>query len=244
MKENKYDEPEFFRRYSEMPRSQGGLEAAGEWHELRRLLPGMHGKRVLDLGCGYGWHCRYAADAGAAEVVGVDLSERMLERARADTPQPNVRYVRSAIEDIDFPDGSFDVVLSSLAFHYLVDMPAVCRTVAACLAAGGDFVFSIEHPVFTAEGSQDWYRDAEGGILHWPVDDYFREEPRNAVFLGTPVVKHHKTLTTIVGAVLDAGLRVQRLVEPAPPAELLDSHPDMRHEFRRPMMLLIAACKP
>lgn len=72
MKENKYDDPTFFGKYSRMPRSKEGLAAAGEWHVLRRMLPSFEGKRVLDLGCGFGWHCRYAVEQGAASVVGVD----------------------------------------------------------------------------------------------------------------------------------------------------------------------------
>lgn len=54
MKENKYDQDSFFQKYSQMSRSQQGLEGAGEWHELEKLLPDFTNQRVLDLGCGYG----------------------------------------------------------------------------------------------------------------------------------------------------------------------------------------------
>lgn len=54
MKENRYDDEYFFLKYQEMPRSKGGLSSAGEWSELEKLLPDFRGKRVLDLGCGYG----------------------------------------------------------------------------------------------------------------------------------------------------------------------------------------------
>lgn len=64
------------------PRSVAGLSAAGEWHELRRMLPDFKGKRVLDIGCGFGWHCIYAAEQGAKEVIGTDISEKMLAVAR------------------------------------------------------------------------------------------------------------------------------------------------------------------
>lgn len=52
MKQNKYDEPEFFASYSKMQRSVSGLDAAGEWHAFRTLLPDLRGKRLIDLGCG------------------------------------------------------------------------------------------------------------------------------------------------------------------------------------------------
>ena len=65
MKENKYDDPVFFEKYSHMARSEQGLAGAGEWDTLKRMLPALKGRRVLDLGCGYGWHCIYAAEHGA-----------------------------------------------------------------------------------------------------------------------------------------------------------------------------------
>ncbi len=243
MKQNKYDDPEFFARYSAMPRSTAGLEAAGEWHAFRALLPDLTGKRVLDLGCGFGWHCRYARGMGARSVVGVDLSEKMLERARADTDDPAIEYRQGAIEDIDFPPATFDVVLSSLAFHYVERFDLVCGKIRDVLSDGGAFVFSVEHPVFTAMPGQDWHRDAAGMALHWPVDDYQMEGERKAHWLGADVVKYHRTLETFVGTLLDIGFRITALSEPKPPPEMLAERPDTRQELRRPMFLLIAASK-
>ena len=141
MKENRYDDEEFFQKYSQMSRSQKGLSGAGEWSTLKKLLPDFAGKRVLDLGCGYGWHCIYAAEQGAASVIGVDLSDRMLSVAREKTKCPQVRYQRCAIEDIAFLPESFDVVLSSLALHYVESFEQVAQKVAGYLVRGGDFVF-------------------------------------------------------------------------------------------------------
>ncbi len=243
MKENKYDDEAFFAEYSRFPRSVEGLSAAGEWHELKKLLPDFRGKRVLDIGCGFGWHCIYAAEQGAASVLGTDISEKMLSVAREKTALPNVEYRRLAMEDLDFPPASFDVVLSSLAFHYTPDFGDVCRRVARCLAPGGDFVFSVEHPVFTAYGIQDWSYDPAGGRDHWPVDRYFEEGVRDAVFLGEHVVKYHKTLTTYLNTLLRTGFSITGLVEPQPDPTLLDTVPGMRDELRRPMMLLVSAQK-
>lgn len=242
MKENKYDDPVFYEKYSQMDRSKKGLEGAGEWKTLEKLLPDFKGKRVLDLGCGYGWHCIYAMEHGAASVTGIDLSENMLTVAREKTSFPQVEYIRMSIEDIDFPADRFDVVISSLAFHYVRSFEDIVKRVDACLTRGGYFVFSAEHPVFTAYGTQDWYYDDRHRIQHFPVDNYFYEGERKANFLGEEVVKYHKTLTTYLNTLLVNGFELLNVVEPQPPVESI-SIEGMKDEMRRPMMLIIAARK-
>lgn len=243
MKENKYDDEKFFEQYSHFPRSVDGLSAAGEWHELEKLLPSFENKRVLDIGCGFGWHCIYAAEHGATHVVGTDISEKMLAAAREKTHFPNIEYRRMAMEDIDFPADSFDAVLSSLAFHYTPDFTDVCSRIANCLTTGGSFVFSVEHPVFTAQGKQDWIYDEDGKPSHWPVDNYFTEGVRSSVFLGESVTKYHKTLTTYLNTLLKTGFSITGVVEPEPAEHLIDTVPGMRDELRRPMMLLVSAIR-
>ncbi len=157
MKENKYDDNIFFQKYSQMSRSQQGLSGAGEWETLRKLLPDFKDKRVLDLGCGYGWHCIYAMEHGASSVVGVDISHKMLEVAKEKTHFPQVEYKCCAIEDVEFPEESFDVILSSLAIHYVADYEILVKKIYRILKSGGKLVFTVEHPVFTAYGTQDWH---------------------------------------------------------------------------------------
>lgn len=242
MKENRYDDEQFFKKYSEMPRSREGLSGAGEWYALRQILPDFQGKRVLDLGCGYGWHCKYAADHGAVSVLGTDISHRMLETARQKNSDPGITYQCAAMEDLDFPAESFDCVISSLAFHYVKDFPGLAARIGRWLKPGGDLVFSVEHPVFTAYGSQDWYYDSDGNILHFPVDNYYYEGKRDAIFLGEHVVKYHRTLTTYLETLLQNGFILRHVVEPQPPENMMDL-PGMKDEMRRPMMLLVAARK-
>ena len=116
-----YDNENFFNKYSQMTRSQKGLAGTGEWHTLQKLLPDFTNKTVLDLGCGYGWHCLYAAEHGAKAVTGVDLSEKMLAVAKEKTAGYPVNYLQADIATITFPVDTFDVVLSSLAIHYVAD---------------------------------------------------------------------------------------------------------------------------
>lgn len=242
MKENKYDNDIFFEKYSQMNRSKEGLKGAGEWSELQKLLPDFKGKRVLDLGCGYGWHCIYAAENGAEYVLGTDISEKMLKVAAEKNGHESIEYRCAAMEDLKFADSSFDIVISSLAFHYIKDFPPLVKNISRFLREGGNFVFSVEHPVFTSYGTQDWYYDGEGNILHFPVDRYYYEGEREAVFLGEKVTKYHRTLTTYLNTLLESGFIIKNIVEPQPPEDMLHI-PGMKDEMRRPMMLLAAAEK-
>ncbi|NML22016.1 class I SAM-dependent methyltransferase [Pseudoflavitalea sp. G-6-1-2] len=243
MKENKYDDPKFFDQYSQMNRSVYGLEAAGEWHTLRTMLPELAGKTILDLGCGFGWHCRYAIEQGAKIVKGIDISRKMLERAAAINQLEGIEYIQKPIEEVTWPDNSFDIVLSSLAFHYLASFDAICNSVYDWLRPGGCLVFSVEHPVFTASPKQDWIYSEKGEIQHWPVDQYFMEGRREVVFLGEKIAKYHRTLSTYLNALLKQGFIIKEVNEPTPEEKLLDTVAGMKDELRRPMMLLIRAEK-
>ena len=238
-----YDDPSFFARYAEMPRSRGGLAAAGEWPALERLLPSLAGRDVLDLGAGYGWHAAYAAAQGARSVLAVDRSARMLERAAAQHGHSAIRYRRADIAALRCEPASFDVILSSLALHYIADLDALFRRCHDWLRPGGELVFSIEHPIFTASGQQDWYRDASGEILHFAVDRYGEEGPRTVDFLGAEVEKQHHRLETLLMGPLTAGFQLRAASEPLPPPELA-ALPGMRDEWRRPMMLILAWTRP
>lgn len=243
MKENKYDDNNFFSQYSKMTRSVEGLKGAGEWHILQKMLPDFTGKRVLDLGCGFGWHCIYAVEHGATFITGIDISEKMLEEARKRNSSPLIEYKCMAIEDYDFQPNMFDIVISSLTFHYLESFNNICRKINTTLTLGGSFVFSVEHPIFTAYGNQDWYYDQAGNRIHWPVDRYFTEGRRTAVFLGEEITKYHKTLTTYINGLIQNGFEICELIEPQPDPTMLESILGMKDELRRPMMLLISARK-
>ncbi|MCP1136165.1 class I SAM-dependent methyltransferase [Paenibacillus polysaccharolyticus] len=243
MKQNKYDDKAFFQNYSKMARSVEGLDAAGEWHELQTLLPDLKDKRVLDLGCGFGWHCRYAREQQASTVIGVDLSENMLRRARELTNDLQIEYRQTAIEHIHFDQNQFDVVISSLALHYIKHLHDVYRKINHCLVTSGTFILSVEHPIFTARAEQDWHYDAQGEKLHWPVDHYHEQGQRIANFLDHDVVKYHRTMATHLNELIGAGFIIQQVAESKPSLEMMEQVPGMSDENRRPMFLMIVAMK-
>jgi SAM-dependent methyltransferase len=243
--QNIYDDPDFFAGYTRLSRSQSGLSVVFEWPAFQRLLPpSLDSLRVLDLGCGLGYFAREAIARGARSVLGVDLSQRMLDQARALGTNVNITYRRAALEDFVPNAAAFDLVVSSLALHYIADYPLLARRVAAALVPGGRFAFSVEHPIFTAHGSSAWVTDADGVKQHWPVDRYREEGERRTHWFVDGVVKYHRTIETYVNGLLAAGLVVARLEEPEATPTQLAEQPQWLEERRRPPFLLLAADRP
>lgn len=239
---NEYENDIFFEEYAKMSRSRDGLKSAGEWRQLKSLFPPLLGKTVLDLGCGYGWHCKFAAEEGAAQVLGIDLSEKMIKEAKKRNTGNSIEYRVCGIEEYEYPQNMWDCVISNLALHYIEHIEKIFQKVHETLKPGGIFIFNIEHPVFTAGVKQDWIYSETGKPQYWPVDDYFVPGARNTRFLGCDVVKQHHTLTQILMGLLNNGFELKAVEEAEPPEEMMGI-PGMKDELRRPMMLLVKANK-
>ncbi|KAI8328044.1 S-adenosyl-L-methionine-dependent methyltransferase [Chlamydoabsidia padenii] len=201
-----------------MARSKYGLEAAGEWSTMKKMISNLEGKRVLDIGCGYGWHCFYAIELVATSVVGIDSSHKMLEVAE--------RKSKELFGDDGQYNIEFNTLISSLALHYVQSFTDAITKVARFLKPHcGEFVFSVEHPIFTSYG--DWIYSKVGKPDHRPVDYYFSEGSRKTNFLGCEVVKYHKTLTTCVNSLVTTGLfQITQIIEPLPEPDMLTKMPD------------------
>jgi SAM-dependent methyltransferase len=199
--QNIYDDPEFFAGYRNMRENLTGLHELVIRPSLPELLPSLTDKRVVDLGCGDGWFCDLALTQGARSVIGIDPSERMLERARAAITDDRVNFVRAFAEDVELPNASADVVVSVLALHYVADYVGVLRAVFNWLVDGGVFVMQVEHPIATSERDPARDYDDEGlRTEHWYVDG---------------VVKYHRRTETLLNTLIDTGFVIDRIVEPA-----------------------------
>lgn len=216
------------------------MEGAPEWPFVRSLLPDLTGLDVADLGCGFGWFCRFAREQGATSIIGYDLSENMLERARRDTQDDAVRYVQADMDELTLPEAGFDLVYSSLAFHYIRDFPRLLKTIHAALRPEGRFVFTIEHPIFMAPLTPGWIEDQQGQKC-WPVDHYAVEGERRTDWLAEGVIKYHRRLSTTVNALIEAGFSIHQLEEWRPSPEQIEAWPALSEEMERPMLLIISA---
>ena len=142
-------------------------------------------------------------------MLGIDLSERMLARAAADTTDERVEYERQNLEVLDLPDAAFDLAYSSLTLHYLADLDNVLAVLRRALVPGAAFVFSQEHPIYTAPRRPGFLTDASGATT-WPLDGYLVEGPRTTDWLAPGVVKQHRTIGTLVAALPTKRLRPRR----------------------------------
>ena len=232
---NPYDDPAFFHEYAQMSRSRYGLNGAGEWPQLQPLFPELTGKTVLDLGCGYGWHCQYAAEQGATSVLGIDQSVKMIREARTRNNSDCIRYQVCDLLHYDYPAETYDLVISNLVLHYVEDLETIYSQIFKTLKSDGAFLMNIEHPVFTAGVNQHFSADGT-----WPVAAYYYPGKRKTDFLGYPVSKQHHTLTQILMGLIHTGFRIEVVEEAMPPVEWRAQMPE---EMQRPMMLLVKAKK-
>ena len=211
---------------------------------LTEMMGDVRGKRVLDIGCGGGQLAYYLAEAGAAHVTANDASERMLAVARAQRSHPRVTYERVSMEDADYSAGAFDLVVSSLAFHYVSDYAGLVGRIARWLAVDGQLVFSTEHPIYAARSTDEgWVSDDDGRSLGWAVDDYAVEGLRERTWFIGGVHRYHRMLSTILNGLIEAGFAIERIEESWPTEAWLRAHPQDAEELRRPMFLLVRARK-
>jgi ubiquinone/menaquinone biosynthesis C-methylase UbiE len=216
------------------------LDGAPEWPALRALLPDLAGRNVLDLGCGFGWFCRWARQQGAAHVSGIDVSGKMLARARAGAQDPAITYINADMEHLELSAESFDLVYSSLALHYVENLSGLMFQAYRSLVPGGDLVFSVEHPMFTAPADPNWLLGASGRKT-WPVDRYLDEGPRSTDWLAKGVIKQHRTLATYINMLARLGFVISHVEEWGPTEEQIAAQPNWADERQRPPFLLVAA---
>ncbi len=178
-------------------------------------------RRVLDVGCGEGQVARLAVGGGATFVVGVDPTWAQVRTAVERGGGPV--YARSGAASLPFRDASFDTVVACLVFEHIEDVDDAIGEVARVLEPGGRFVFFLNHPLLQTPGS-GWIDDhvLDPPEQYWRIGPYLIEqqsveEVQKDVFI--PFI--HRPLSRYVNALADAGLRLVRMHEPAPPPGFL-----------------------
>lgn len=244
MKQNIYDNDQFFQGYEAIRARENNYNNLLEQPNFIALVPNLTDKVVLDIGCGMGDFASYCITNGAKQVTGIDISANMISKAKLRHTHEGLYFKNSAVEDLNIPIGEVDFISSSLAFHYVADFTALMKKISAGLCDEGTLLFSIEHPISTAnKGGVDWPVDEAGNLLHFAIDRYQQEGMRTLNWLVDNVIMYHRTLSTILNTLIEHGLQIEKIVEPTPTNEAIEKLPSIQKEFRRPSFLIVRAKK-
>jgi SAM-dependent methyltransferase len=209
------------------------IKAAYDRPTLLAMAGDVRGRRVLDVGCATGALSEALVERGA-QVVGIDLNERFLERARARLGDRATFHRADLAQPLEMlRAGSFDLVAASLVLHYLRDWTVPLREFARVLRPGGALILSTHHPtqdlaLVGAEGSyfdtlllaDTWRKGGQAYTMHF----------------------YHRPLSAIVDALRDAGFRIDRIPEPRPDPVAFAARPALLERMERvPWFLFLRA---
>lgn len=243
--QNIYDNSEFFNEYITLRESDINLNDLLEQPTMKNLLPSVTGKTVLDLGCGYGKNCFEFIKNGATKVVGIDISQKMLDIARKEYSHKNITYKNTSMTDIKKLNQKFDLIYSSLAFHYVEDFETFCKDMFDCLNYGGCLLFSQEHPLNTAtfDGKGGFNKDENGNRVSYTFSNYNQPGKREITWYVDGVIKYHRPFSVLINSITKAGFVIDTLIEPSPNEEAIKKLPKITKEFIKPSFIIIKAYK-
>ncbi len=243
--QNIFDNESFFEGYKALRAREINMNILLEQPAMRGLLPDVEGKNILDLGCGYGHNCLDFVKRGAAKVVGVDISEKMLDVATRESVHEKIEYVNMSMTDIERLDGGFDLIYSSLAFHYVEDFERFARSMYAAMNTGGCLLFSQEHPIVTAtkDGKGHFNRDENGCKVSYTFSNYNEPGKRMVHWYVDGVIKYHRTLGQIITYLARAGFIIETVTEPLPEEWAVEKFPEIVKEYLKPNFLIVRAKK-
>lgn len=249
MKQNIYDNDTFFNGYNSMRNDKKGTSANDliEIPTIRKMIPDLTGKRVLELGCGYGENCEYFLNQGASYVLGTDISNNMINIAKENIQNENCEFSVLAMEDISKIEDKFDLVISSLAVHYVEDFETLLKDIYHLLNEEGYFIFSQEHPIGTGTILNNECEEKDnidlGDKNYYLVSDYNRNGKRIVDWNDCDVIKYHRNFSYIINTIIKCNFKIEEILEPIPDAETLKIKPKYQNQFDKPYFLFVKVSK-
>lgn len=244
MSQNIFDNEVFFQKYRELREKEYNYNSLVEQPAIKALLPDLKGKTVLDLGCGYGENCIGFIKNGAKSVVGVDISKKMLEVAKKENANELIKYMHMDMSEIEYLNQKFDLVFSSLAFHYVKDFKKLLHDIRNLLNDNGELLFSQEHPYTTApKAGPIWTKDDCGNKIHYNLSDYMYSGKRHYRWFVDNIEKYHRSISEIFNSIISLGFIINNVVEPVPDEYALEKRPDFIDEFHKTTCIIIKSTK-
>ena len=212
------------------------IKTAYDRPAILSMVGEVEGRRVLDVGCAAGVLSELLVERGA-EVVGIDLNPRLIERASERLAGRARFFVADITQPLPFESDAFDVVCASLVLHYIRDWGTPLREFARVLRRGGVLAMSTHHPAHDLEIADEADQPASyfETVL---LTDTWRKGGRDV-----KVRFYHRPLSVIVESLADAGFLIERMPEPVPDRA---SFPDKMDEFyarmtKQPWFLFVGA---
>lgn len=246
---NVFDDPKFFEGYMKIRENKNNYNELLEQPAMRRLMPNVKGMDILELGCGFGANCMEFVQNGAESVVGIDVSERMLETAKRENGDGRIKYIRLDMKELDAlrgeSAGKFDFAYSSLAFHYVEDFKKLTGDIYSLLKPGGILLFSQEHPVTTATFGYNskWIADENGEKIAFEFSNYHQPGKRSSFWFVDRVETYHRTTADIINALIETGFEIAAMDEAEPSEEAIEIYPELKKEKLKPNFLIVKAVK-
>ncbi len=169
----------------------------------------LSGKRVLDLGCGYGWYTDFFFSVCCANVTGCDGSEKMIKLAKERYPE--CHFECADIEKtLPYENDIFDLVFCNQVLMDIENFEGLFEEALRITKKGGVFYFSIVHPAFY---DSQWGKDENGFRNSKIMTRYLSEYSFDNEFWGqTP--HYHRTISKYINIAIEKGFRLVRLEEP------------------------------
>jgi len=213
---------EYAEKWATLMRS--GKNIAHEYLEkpvMYSRLPDLNGKKVLCLGCGTGEECSHLNNI-VGEVVGVDISESLINYARQSYPE--LEFHVMDMENLEFEDESFDYVYSSLVMHYVDSWTKTLSEIKRILKPNGTFLFSTHHPA-TWGAERNRSETERSSLLGYKkhlksgeaetIGDYLNTQKIDDVWFGDfSVTFYHRPFELMFDDIIESGFKIKKVLEP------------------------------
>lgn len=243
---NVYDTKVFFEEYQAMRKREVNANNLIEVPQIKEMLPKLQGKTILDLGCGAGDMDKYFVEQGAKFVLATDISENMINVAMAVNKDPKIEYKVLKMEDISTLTQKFDIVYSSLAFHYIEDFNKLLADINKLLTPNGTLIFSQESPINMANSKyteDDIRKYDKDGKRYFIIDGYCDEGERKVFWNDTVVTKYHRTYATLVNSLIKNKFEILEIKDSYATPEAISLCPKYVHQIGKPFFTYIKALK-